>query len=74
MEEKNEKSPSRSLKKNEDLQLDQKKNILAWSMYDWANSAFATTIMAGFFPVFLGAYWAPEGIVDSAQRTFVLCA
>ncbi|MHA1519725.1 MAG: MFS transporter [Promethearchaeota archaeon] len=74
MDEKNEKSPKRSLKKNEDLQLDQKKNILAWSMYDWANSAFATTIMAGFFPVFLGAYWAPEALMDPAQKTFLLGA
>jgi len=24
----------------------------AWALYDWANSAFATTVMAGFFPVF----------------------
>jgi UMF1 family MFS transporter len=23
-----------------------------WSVYDWANSAFATTVLAGFFPVF----------------------
>ena len=29
----------------------------AWAMYDWANSAFATTIMAGFFPVFFKEYW-----------------
>ncbi|MBT7818244.1 MAG: MFS transporter [Chloroflexi bacterium] len=27
-----------------------KKAVNAWSMYDWANSAFATTIMAGFMP------------------------
>ncbi len=27
-----------------------KKSVNAWSMYDWANSAFATTIMAGFMP------------------------
>ena len=26
--------------------------VLSWAMYDWANSAFATTVMAGFFPVF----------------------
>ncbi len=26
--------------------------INAWSMYDWANSAFATTIMAAMFPPF----------------------
>lgn len=27
-------------------------------MYDWANSAFATTVMAGFFPVFFKEYWS----------------
>jgi UMF1 family MFS transporter len=27
-------------------------------MYDWANSAFATTVMAGFFPVFFSQYWS----------------
>jgi MFS transporter, UMF1 family len=27
-------------------------------MYDWANSAFATTIMAGFFPIFFKQYWS----------------
>ncbi|MDH3914823.1 MAG: MFS transporter [Chromatiales bacterium] len=26
--------------------------VLAWALYDWANSAFATTVMAGFFPAF----------------------
>ena len=26
--------------------------VNAWSMYDWANSAFATTIMAGFMPIY----------------------
>jgi len=28
------------------------KPVLSWALYDWANSAFATTVMAGFFPVF----------------------
>lgn len=27
-------------------------------MYDWANSSFATTVMAGFFPVFFKSYWS----------------
>lgn len=27
-------------------------------MYDWANSAFATTVMAGFFPVFFKQFWS----------------
>lgn len=34
-----------------------KKN-LSWAMYDWANSSFATTVMAGFFPVFFKSYWS----------------
>ena len=29
-----------------------KRTINAWSMYDWANSAFATTIMAAVLPVY----------------------
>jgi len=34
------------------------KPILAWAFYDWANSAFATTVMAGFFPVFFRGFWS----------------
>ena len=29
-----------------------RKELRAWAMYDWANSAFATTIMAGFLPIY----------------------
>lgn len=29
-----------------------RKRVLCWAFYDWGNSAFATTVMAGFFPVF----------------------
>ncbi len=32
--------------------------VVAWALYDWANSAFATTVMAGFFPVFFNQYWS----------------
>ena len=35
-----------------------KKVIWGWAMYDWANSAFATTVMAGFFPIFFKQYWS----------------
>jgi len=35
-----------------------KKSVWGWAMYDWANSAFATTVMAGFFPVFFKEYWS----------------
>lgn len=31
--------------------------IWGWAMYDWANSAFATVVMAGFFPVFFKQFW-----------------
>ena len=39
-------------------------------MYDWANSAFATTVMAGFFPVFFKDYWNTG--VDPTTSTFRL--
>src|SRR5512143_4332922 len=29
-----------------------KRRIWAWTMYDWANSAFATTILAAVLPVY----------------------
>ena len=35
-----------------------KKAIWGWAMYDWANSAFATAVMAGFFPIFFKQYWS----------------
>ena len=35
-----------------------KKMVWGWVMYDWANSAFATTVMAGFFPIFFKQYWS----------------
>jgi UMF1 family MFS transporter len=41
------------------LTLDAKtKAIWGWALYDWANSAFATTVMAGFFPLFFKQYWS----------------
>ena len=36
----------------------QKKAVWGWAMYDWANSAFATTVMAGFFPIFFKQFWS----------------
>jgi UMF1 family MFS transporter len=35
-----------------------KRPVLSWALYDWGNSAFATTVMAGFFPVFFSQYWS----------------
>jgi len=44
--------------------------VVAWAFYDWANSAFATTVMAGFFPVFFSQYWSAGSA--SAVTTFRL--
>src|SRR6187549_719424 len=46
------------------------KPIFAWALYDWANSAFATTVMAGFFPVFFKQYWSVG--TEAAVSTFRL--
>ncbi len=49
---------------------DSRKEIISWSLYDWANSSFATTVMAGFFPIFFSQYWSYGA--DSTQSTFFL--
>ena len=46
------------------------KNAWKWAFYDWANSGFATTVMAGFFPIFFKSFWA--GDLDAAESTFVI--
>ena len=49
-------------------ELNHKRYIRAWTMYDWANSAFATTMMAAVFPVFyatLGAAGESGAIMTS---------
>ncbi len=49
-----------------------KKAIWGWAMYDWANSAYVTTVMAGFFPVFFTEYWShgTDVTVSTAQLGF----
>jgi UMF1 family MFS transporter len=57
--------------------------VLAWCFYDWANSAFATTGMAGFFPLFFKQYWSAEvavtestfrlGMANSLASILVVC-
>lgn len=42
----------------------------SWAMYDWANSAFATTVMAGFFPLFFKQYWSQN--TEATTSTFYL--
>ena len=52
--------------------MDDKKSIYSWAIYDWANSAYATTVMAGFFPLFFKSYYSSEAdlTVSTAQLGF----
>ncbi|HET6719473.1 MAG TPA: MFS transporter [Rhodocyclaceae bacterium] len=43
------------------------RKVLGWALYDWANSAFATTVLAGFFPILFKEYW--NAGVDAATST-----
>jgi len=42
---------------------------MAWALYDWGNSAFALSVLAVLFPLFLGSYWSAgdEGSAVTAR-------
>ena len=42
----------------------------SWAVYDWAISAFSTTVMAGFFPIFFKDYWSKG--TEATDSTFWL--
>jgi UMF1 family MFS transporter len=44
--------------------------VFGWAMYDWANSSFACTVMAGFFPLFFKNFW--NAGVPATESTFRL--
>ena len=54
----------------------------AWALTAWANHGFSTTVLVGFFPIFLGKYWAAElpatrstlylGLANSAASLVVM--
>lgn len=58
------------------------KEVISWAFYDWANSAFATTVIAGFFPIFFKSFWANSlndtestallGLANSLSGFFIL--
>ena len=54
------------------VELFRNRPIFSWALYDWANSVFATTVMAGFFPVFFKQYWNPgvEATISTARLGF----
>ncbi len=47
-----------------------RRSVFSWALYDWANSAFATTVMAGFFPLFFKQYWSAG--TETTTSTFFL--
>ena len=49
-----------------------KRAINAWAMYDWANSAFATTIMAAVLPVYYSSVAASSLEPYQATRLGVI--
>jgi len=48
------------------------KKIMSWAFYDWANSSFATSVMAAFFPIFFKTYWSvnTDAGVSSSRLAF----
>lgn len=48
------------------------RRIFAWALYDWANSAYATVVLAGFFPLFFKGFWAAD--LSATASTFWLGA
>ena len=47
-----------------------RRSQIAWAFNAWANHAFSTTILVGFFPLFLGKYWGKD--LPGATSTFYL--
>ncbi len=46
------------------------RQIVSWALYDWANSAYATVVIAGFFPIFFKQYWG--GDLSTTESTYQL--
>ena len=54
------------------LELFRDRRTVAWALYDWGNSVFATTVIAGFFPIFFKQYWSvgADPVVSTARLGF----
>ena len=46
------------------------KSIFSWALYDFANSAFAITVISGFFPLFFKFFWANN--LNAQESTYYL--
>jgi len=52
------------------------RQVMAWALYDWGNSAFALSVLAVLFPLFLGSYWSAgdQGATVTARLALVTFA
>lgn len=48
------------------------KTAISWSLYDAGNSAFATTIMAAFFPALYGTFWNGDAEKAATSRELLI--
>jgi UMF1 family MFS transporter len=46
------------------------RQVWSWALYDFANSAYATAVMAGLFPIFYKSFWS-QGVAVT-ESTFYL--
>lgn len=37
-----------------------RRTVWSWAFYDWANSAYATVVLAGFFPLLFQDFWSAD--------------
>ena len=52
------------------------RKTIAWAFYDWANSAFALSVLAVLFPLVLGSFWSvgDDGATVTARLGWVTFA
>lgn len=50
--------------------------VIGWALYDWANSAFALSVLAVLFPLVLGNYWSigDDGAAVTARLGWITFA
>ena len=52
------------------------RRVIGWALYDWANSAFALSVLAVLFPLVLGNYWSigDDGATVTARLGWITFA
>ncbi len=50
------------------------RSVITWALYDWANSAFALSVLAVMFPLVLGNYWGEGGASATVRLGWITFA